>query len=92
VDRGIVASGSFTSEIWEDEHWDGSGRVTTFADVSWDTALDPSMRLKVEILNQEVDATWDRMQGSGVKLREHAADQLEDLWSDHRRSLGLPEV
>ena len=89
-DRGIVASGTFSSEIWEDEHWDGSGRVTTFADVSWDTALDPAERLPVEVLNREVQAYWDRMQGSGVKLTDHAADRLEEIWADHRRALGLP--
>jgi hypothetical protein len=37
-ERGIVAS-AFASEIYEDEHWDGSGRMTTYADVAFDVVL-----------------------------------------------------
>jgi hypothetical protein len=32
-DRGLVGTGQFTSEIYWDEHWDESGRDTTYADL-----------------------------------------------------------
>ncbi len=86
--RGIVAGGGFTSEVWEDAHWDGSGRVANFADAMWETFLITEERLPVELLHAKVDAAWDRMQGSGVRLRDHAADDLEELWLDHLEKIG----
>lgn len=83
-ERGIVASGQFVSEIYEDSHWDGSGRETTYADVEWTSIIDPEDRLPVEVLISEVpDVTWDRMQGSGVKVPPDAAVRLEELWAEY---------
>jgi hypothetical protein len=39
--RGIVASGWFTSEIYPHEHWDGSGKTTTYANLELDVILPP---------------------------------------------------
>jgi hypothetical protein len=88
ADRGIVAAGEFSSEIVEDSHWDGSGAVANFADVRWETFLPIGDRLPVEDLKRMVDAAWDRMQGSGVKLRSEAADDLDELWNEHLLALG----
>ncbi len=32
-ERGLVASGTFTSEIYTGSHWDESERTTTYADI-----------------------------------------------------------
>ena len=83
-DRGIVASGHFTSEVESGPHWDGSGHLTTYAQVEWDTIVDPEDRLPVEILNAQVpEVRWDRMQGSGVQLPASAAATVDQLWSSH---------
>jgi hypothetical protein len=37
--RGLVASGTFTSGVYDDEHWDGSGHAANYADVKWDMVL-----------------------------------------------------
>ena len=87
-DRGIVASGTFTSEIFWAEHWDGSGRLITYADMEWDTVVDPADRLPVEALIENVpEVYWQRIQGSGVMVPEPADDDLESLWADHLRAL-----
>ena len=41
-DRGIVASGYFTTEIYDDEHWDGTGRVPRITRTLSSTASPPS--------------------------------------------------
>lgn len=72
-ERGVVASGAFVSEIYWDEHWDGSGRQTTYADVEWDVVADAGDRLPVEILKLRVpEVRWNRLQASGVKRRLRA--------------------
>jgi 5-methylcytosine-specific restriction protein A len=82
--RGIVAAGTFTSEIYQDEHWDGSGRPTVYADVDFENILAPEDRLPVDVLRREVpDVPWDRLQGSGVQVPAESEGALEDLWDEH---------
>ena len=92
-ERGIVASGRFASEVFEDEHWDGSARMTTYADVEWDAFVAPEDRLPVEVLKQRVGSVhWDRIQGSGIVLLPPADAQLEEAWTDHHgRGFTSPE-
>src|SRR5262245_50754507 len=83
-DRGLVGSGEFTSEIYEDDHWDGSGRETTYADLAWDLLLPVEDRISVEVLKAEVrDVRWDRLQGSGVLISDHSERELDRLWEDN---------
>ncbi len=90
--RGIIGSGSFTSDIYEDQHWDGSGRPAFFADVDFDTITTADDRLPVEVLHADLpEVAWDRMQGSGVRLPDGAATRLEELWASHAGGW-LPEV
>lgn len=85
-DRGIVAAGEFTSAIYQDEHWDGTGRLANYADVSFDVVLPVSDRLPVEVLHARLGSvSWDRMQGSGVKLPDDVAEELEEMWREHVR-------
>src|SRR5262245_30130644 len=35
-ERGIIASGEFTSPVYPDEHWDESGREANYAKIKWE--------------------------------------------------------
>jgi 5-methylcytosine-specific restriction enzyme A len=85
--RGIVAAGLFTGEIYPDEHWNGSGRVTTYADVAFDEVPALADRLPVDLLRAEVPGVaWNHLQGSGVRVRPPHDRDLEELWRDHLRA------
>ena len=87
-ERGIVASGYFTSEIWVGDHWDGSGRTTTYAYIEWDVIHPPTDRLPIEQINNEISqVTWDRFQGSGNQVSLEAASKLESLWKTHSKNV-----
>lgn len=83
-DRGIVGAGTFTSQIYEAEHWDGSAALAHYADISFDCLLDLDDRLPVEVLKVEVSkVSWDRLQGSGVKVPTACEADLGELWARH---------
>ena len=87
-DRGLVASGVFTSELYVDQHWDGTGRPTRYGDLEWDTVLAIEDRLPVEQLELSVpEVRWHRIQGSRVAVPAAATRKLTDLWADHVREL-----
>lgn len=83
-DRGLVASGMFTSGLDVAPHWDGTGRPTRYGQIRWDTVLDVEDRLPVERLKEAVpEVRWDRIQGSGVAVPSLAIQKLSDLWASH---------
>ncbi len=83
-ERGLVASGTFTGGIYTDQHWDGSGRLTTYAPIKWEHLLPVEDRLPVEDLKAAVPGVaWDRLQGSGVLVRPPDDGALEALWASH---------
>jgi 5-methylcytosine-specific restriction enzyme A len=83
-DRGLVASGVFTSEVYPAEHWDGSGRLANWADVDWDIILDYEDRLPLEALKAEVpEVNWDHFQGGGWEIEAPVRRKLADLWARH---------
>jgi 5-methylcytosine-specific restriction protein A len=83
-ERGIVASGQFTSEAYEGRHWNDPRRTTMYADMEWDTVLHHEDRLPVEVLKRNLPGVvWDRLQGSGVQVKPPHDAKLERAWSDH---------
>lgn len=87
-DRGLIASGTFISGLYEDEHWDGTGRPALYGQINWDTVLEAEDRLPVEVLRQTVPSVpWDRIQGSGVAVPLPAIPLLGDLWTRHTGKL-----
>ncbi|MGO9101060.1 MAG: hypothetical protein ACLP9Y_17070 [Mycobacterium sp.] len=65
--RGIVASGTVLSEIWQGEDWDGSQAVENYVDIRLDTVLPVDDALSTAVLNQALpEASWDRRQASGT--------------------------
>lgn len=83
-ERGLVASGTFTTDIFMDDHWDGSGRPAAYADLEWDVVVRSDDRLHVEELTARFPSvTWNRMQGSGVHVPDDVAEDVLQLWYDH---------
>jgi 5-methylcytosine-specific restriction protein A len=83
-DRGLVASGTFTSGVATGPHWDGSGRPARYGQIEWDTVLHYEDRLPVEQLRAEVpEVKWDHVQGSGIAVPTAAVRKLRDLWAQH---------
>jgi 5-methylcytosine-specific restriction protein A len=82
--RGMVASGSFTSGVETGEHWDGSGRLARYGRIDWDAVLDYEDRLPLEELRAEVpEVKWDHIQGSGIEVPAEAVRKLAELWDRH---------
>lgn len=88
--RGIVASGHFTSGVYQDEHWDSSGRMANYAAVSFDAVLDPADRLLTEDLLVEVPGIpWNNLMQSGIHVDPAVSADIEDLWTGHLAWLGF---
>jgi len=82
--RGLVASGTFTSGVQDGEHWEHAGRTVRLAQLDWDTVLDHEDRLPVEVLTAEIpEVKWDRIQGSGIAVPPVVAPRLANLWARH---------
>ena len=86
-DRGIVASGTVLSEIYEGQDWDGSGGLANYVDVLLERLVPVEDALPTEVLKREISETnWDRLQMSGTFIRGSLVDKLEELWSNHLAS------
>ena len=87
-EQGIVASGVFSSEIYEDEAFDKADSSARYADVIWDTWLPvrgsahhrgpraPSSRGGVEATSR-----------LGVQAADEAVEALAEAWREHLESL-----
>jgi 5-methylcytosine-specific restriction protein A len=88
-DRGIVAAGTFLTEVYQREDWTGQSGEANYADVAWDTWLPATDHLPVEhLLAQVPGVPWNNLQASGVMVAEESADDLMALWGDHLADLG----
>lgn len=91
--RGMVASGWFTSEVFQGPHWNRvPGEIANYAQVEWEVMLSDDDMIRIEELQAEVPAMdWDHIQASGVQLPEPAEAQLESLWSKRVGTFHSPE-
>jgi len=88
-DRGIVASGTFTSDVYQAEHWDGSAQDANYADVNIDLWLEPDDGFPIEELERAIPGmNWNRFQASGVKVGGAHIQALQAAWSAHVSALG----
>jgi 5-methylcytosine-specific restriction protein A len=82
--RGLVASGTFTSDIELGHHWDNPSRVAAYAQVSWDVVLDYENRLPLDILQTQIpEVKWIHLQGGGTPVPAQAVHRLNTLWDRH---------
>jgi hypothetical protein len=65
--RGLIGRGTFTSEIYQAPHWDGSGRQANYADVSWEVMLEDADMLPIaEVAAVVTTVNWDVIPASGI--------------------------
>lgn len=89
-DRGIVASGTFASEVFLDDHWADPSRLTPYGRVDWQHVVISDERLETSILKSAIpDIKWHYLLASGVKVPDDCEEVLWSLWYDH---LGLGRV
>ena len=86
--RGIVRSGLFTSEVYQDAHWDPvrgkSGVLANYADVRWTSQSAVGNPLSTDTLLELVpEVPWNVLLGSGVQVPQEAAQTLIRLWQEH---------
>jgi 5-methylcytosine-specific restriction protein A len=90
--RGMVASGTFRSDIFQGPHWDGSGNEANYARVDWDLVLSDDDMLPTAELNTSVEGVaWDNILASGIRIPDQAAAQLETLWAQRYETFQSPE-
>lgn len=89
--RGIVASGIATSDVYEREHWDGSGRQIPYVAVRFDAILDgeaePILTIGELRENVPIPNRWVP-RNSGQAIPPDAANTLETVWKSflqHRK-------
>jgi 5-methylcytosine-specific restriction enzyme A len=88
-DRGIVASGWFTSAVFQQRHWRLPDRQANYASLEWEQWLPVGDQLGVQELARHVpQVDWDHLQASGIILAPEAADRLEARWEAHLGALG----
>ncbi|WP_285184545.1 hypothetical protein [Rhodococcus sp. MEB041] len=81
--RGVVASGTITSEApWSEAHWSGSG-TASYVGVDWDLMLDDDQRLSTEVLMNGLEDFKFPVLGSGRRVHEPSASTLRTMWEDH---------
>jgi len=91
--RGIVASGTVSSEIYQADDWDESGGFANYIDVLWERVVLVEDALPTEVLKQRLPETnWDRLQMSGTFLKTELIAELETLWSDHLAGIGQSQT
>lgn len=82
--RGIVAAGVFTSPIFEDEHWNGSGKPAWYAELELHHVVAAEDRLAAEDLQDLVPGVpWGHLQSSGIRVPAACRDVLESRWRSH---------
>ncbi len=81
VDRGLVAYGVAASEIYQGQHWDGSGRNANYVDIDWLQWVHHDERMTIEEMKSATTYTdWDAVLASGIQLHPDDARALLDAW------------
>lgn len=86
--NGIVMSGVFCSEPYEDEDWSGKGRKTFYMDMDFDIVVDPATDkvLPTSLLTEHLPMIEWTKGHSGVLIEPEAALTLEKAWYAHLRA------
>ena len=83
--NGVVMSGTFTSDPYQDEDWSGKGRKVFYMDMQINEMIHPDRCpiLTSDKLAAEIpDFVWTGGH-SGQILTEEQADKLNMLWNDY---------
>ena len=85
-DRGIIASGTATSTVYEDPHWDDERADTDtawYVDVNWEKHVGIEDRLTIKKLQGIAPDTHWTPFGSGTQVRESDASRVWQAWLSH---------
>jgi len=90
--RGIIASGWIASESYKREHWRERGKKDIYADILFDTLLDPFGEeeniLHIDVLERKIpNVKWKYCQRPR-HLREDIAEALEREWRGFLKKIG----
>lgn len=87
-ERGLIAHGYASSEVFQADHWDGSDRQANFVHVDWDAWFATEDRIPVEDLSTTTSETsWNAFYASGVQLPPGDATRVLDVWGQSTDSL-----
>lgn len=97
--RGIMASATAISAVWEDRHYSPElgrqGKRCWYVGLEWESLLVPGEDeiLPRQLLNRHEFAgvTWD-IRSSGVAIPEDVAARLKRAWQGHLASLAYPVI
>jgi hypothetical protein len=91
-DRGIVAKGIVTSEVFEEVSWNEEleeDATDHYVDITWTTQLEIDQRLRLEKLQTELpEVSWVRY-SSGTTVDPKYHDELLQLWDQTVRAAGV---
>ncbi len=89
--RGLIGHGTFVSDVYQDEHWDGSGRDANYADVEWDVLLsDEDLVPLADVAAAVTTVNWNNIQGSGIVVPAPGDVALDRLWDQVALGSGGP--
>ncbi len=100
LDRGIIASGWTTSDVYPYRHWDTErarrGEKSPHVDCEWEKIIDPAIDspLSVSTLQKELSSyrfDWTP-QASGIRIPDEIAPALEGLWDKHVGGTALAQL
>lgn len=82
--RGLVASGTVASEVFQDEHFDPDvSGLANYVEVWWNAILDEDAILPLTDLKDRFPQQHWSPQGSGQSVRPEIADDLAAMWAEH---------
>lgn len=82
-DRGILAVGVATSDVYRAPHYNDDSRMAWYVDHQWREARTIDDRLRTEDLHISVpDVPWSNLYGSGVNVTERDAELILTLWAE----------
>jgi hypothetical protein len=88
-DRGIIASGTATSTVYEGPHWhDQRDDTAWYVNVNWEKHVGIEDRLTIKKLEEIAPDTWWTPYCSGNQVRESDASRVWQVWLSHHDDVG----
>lgn len=90
-ERGILASGTFVTNVYQDVSWKDPDKLANYADVAFDHIVETDDRLDLDLLKSAVPLVpWDNLVASGMQVRIDSEQALLDIWAQHIQPAVLP--
>jgi 5-methylcytosine-specific restriction protein A len=82
TERGLVAYGRALGGIFQEAHWNGSGKDANYIEIGWVEWVNTDERLPVERMKAVTeDSNWDSVLAGGIKLSEDDGRRLLAEWN-----------